>query len=59
MTICDSCVEAFIDEGLDVDTPIELFPLDMGADIPDHECDKFETGGEIKCDCGCTFTYNQ
>ena len=57
MAICESCVDAFIDEGLDEDCPIDLFPLDLGMDIADHLCDEVEIGGEIKCDCACTMRF--
>jgi len=59
MAVCDSCIDAFIDEGLDEDFPIELFPLDMGADIADHLCDKWEIDGEIECDCACADELNK
>lgn len=51
--VCDSCIEAFLEEGIGDDFPIDQLPLDMGADIADHLCDKRETHGEIDCDCAC------
>jgi hypothetical protein len=30
---------------------IEIIQI-MGADIPDHMCDRFEEPDEIECDCG-------
>lgn len=51
--ICDSCRQAFYDEGADAGM-LELGLLDMGADIPDHICDSTETDGEVECCCPCT-----
>lgn len=52
MVVCDSCRQAFADEGADED--ILYAALEMGADIPDHICDKTETDGDVQCDCPCT-----
>jgi hypothetical protein len=48
--ICDSCLMAFQDEG--AGEFIEDV-LDLGADIPDHLCDRIEVGPEVQCDCTC------
>ena len=53
MVICDSCIDAFTENGLDPEVPINEIPIDMGADITDHICDRQDSGGTIDCDCAC------
>jgi len=65
MAVCDHCIEALDEEGaLDmftVLTPEEATStaIDLGADIPDHDCDEMESvgglwkNGDIQCDCSC------
>ena len=50
--ICDSCLDAAHDEGVDDDIA-ELAMLELGADMADHLCDAVESGGAIKCLCPC------
>jgi hypothetical protein len=48
--VCDSCREAFAEEGAGDFIEEVLF---MGADIADHCCDAVESDGEIPCSCPC------
>ncbi len=48
--LCESCTEAFRDEGAGDFIDDVAF---MGADIPDHCCDVVEIGPEVECECGC------
>jgi len=36
LIICDACIDAFTDDGLDPEIPIMEIPIDMGGDITDH-----------------------
>lgn len=50
--VCDSCMTAAYDLGAQTAAEqIEIIQI-MGADIPDHMCDRFEEPDEIECDCG-------
>ena len=62
--ICDTCMEAAYEEGPfmavgDMDPPDpadddDLFRyicVEYGAEMPDHICQRVETGEQ--CDCGC------
>lgn len=52
--VCDSCSMAFADEGADEEMLEVTAVLELGADIPDHCCDRTETDGEVECDCPCS-----
>jgi len=55
--ICDSChdaiTEEFIGEEEDINEDLILFAATMGADIPDHDCDKSEDP-TVNCRCACS-----
>lgn len=51
-TVCDSCLEAFAEEGADEEL-VEAGALELGADIADHLCDWWQREGEVDCDCPC------
>ena len=57
MPICQSCIEAVLEDGGDAfglteEDAEEIAPM-MGADITDHVCDANERGGALRCDCAC------
>jgi hypothetical protein len=52
MAICDTCLESVAEEfGSDDMLAVHLLIQEMGADLPDHQCDRVETDGEIDCSC--------
>ena len=50
--VCDSCLDAAYDEGVKGDLQDEVM-RELGGEWVDHLCDQIESGGEIKCSCGC------
>ncbi|KKK58456.1 hypothetical protein LCGC14_3044250 [marine sediment metagenome] len=53
MRVCDECLTAVHDEttiSLTADEQANM-ARELGADIPDHRCDQFDTGDP--CDCAC------
>lgn len=49
---CDSCLESVSEEfGSDDMVSVSTLISIMGADLPDHLCDRVETSGEIDCSC--------
>jgi len=46
--VCDSCLTAAYDEGAKDRQMQEYVCTQLGAEIPDHNCDEWE-----KCECGC------
>ena len=55
--VCESCLEVAFDEGVsDLLTQV-LLMTEMGADVPDHLCDKSkEPDLNITCTCACNRT---
>jgi hypothetical protein len=52
MAICDTCLESVAEDfGSDDMLAVHLLIQEMGADLPDHQCDRVETDGEIDCSC--------
>ena len=52
MAICDTCLENVAEEFDSNDMlAVQLLIQEMGADLPDHLCDRVETNGEIDCSC--------
>jgi uncharacterized Zn finger protein len=52
MAICDTCLESVAEEfGSEDMLAVQLLIQEMGADLPDHLCDRVETDGEIDCSC--------
>jgi hypothetical protein len=52
MPICDTCLESVAEEfGSDDMLSVHLLIQEMGADLPDHLCDRVESNGEIDCSC--------
>ena len=52
MAICDTFLESVAEE-FDSDDmlSVQLLIQEMGADLPDHLCDRVESDGEIDCSC--------
>ena len=52
MAICDTCLESVAEE-FDSDDmlSVQLLIQEMGADLPDHLCDRVESDGEMDCSC--------
>ena len=52
MTYCDSCLDS-VSEEFGTDDMVSLGALlsIMGEDVPDHECDRINSGGELECAC--------
>lgn len=53
VSVCDSCLDAAYDEGIDDDATANMVMLELGADLADHLCDQVETDGETSCACAC------
>lgn len=53
MTVCDDCLTAAYDEGIEDGAEQASTMISIGAEWPDHLCVELELEGEIKCDCGC------
>ena len=55
MSICESCLAAYEDEGMDLDDEflVEMIAASLGADIADHFCDEIEDEEADPCDCAC------
>ena len=52
MAICETCLESVAEEfGSDDMLSITLLIDAMGADLPDHLCDRVESNGEVECSC--------
>ena len=55
--ICDSCFDSISEEFEDQEEffteDVTLFAASMGADLPDHDCDKSEDPN-IRCVCACS-----
>ena len=52
MAICDTCLESVAEEFASNDMlSVQLLIQEMGADLPDHLCDRVETNGELECSC--------
>ena len=51
--VCDSCLDAAYDMGLEDRESQVTIMVEMGADVEDHLCDEVETDGEIRCGCAC------
>lgn len=51
MELCESCREAFEEEGADEDMIDDL--IELGSEIADHLCDEIESDGDIRCICSC------
>jgi hypothetical protein len=50
--VCDDCLDAADDDGVEDDIQDEVMRA-MGAEWADHLCDQVESGGEVRCGCGC------
>ena len=48
--LCESCYDAFEEEGAPMDDLAEIIWL--GADIADHDCEKTEDDN-VECRCPC------
>jgi len=48
--LCESCYDAFEEEGAPMDDLAEIIWL--GADIADHDCEKTEDDN-VECSCPC------
>ena len=52
MAICDTCLESVAEEfGSEDMLAVQLLIQEMGADLPDHLCDRVESNGELECSC--------
>ncbi len=49
--VCDSCIDAFEDEGFPMDEFDNSAGADIGFMLPDHLCEQIESSGYTKCSC--------
>ena len=57
--ICDSCMEAALDEGV-LEENVEQVMRSIGDEIAgDHRCDQVASGGETPCACACQLIYRE
>ncbi len=54
MHICDLCLEAYQDEGIDTENEENLaLVASFGSELPDHLCSEIEEGEGPRCECAC------
>jgi hypothetical protein len=53
MTVCDDCLTAAYDEGVNGYEAQASMMIDLGDEWQDHECVELELEVKIRCDCGC------
>lgn len=52
-SVCESCLEWALEEGLAAEDECELLCQTLGDEISDHLCEEIETAGTNTCGCAC------
>jgi len=53
MSVCESCIDWALEEGLAAQDECELLCRTLGDEISDHLCEEIETAGLTACGCAC------